>query len=114
MVIFFKNGFANNDFFAESTSNWFPKSKIEIAKKKLDGYNCAHLTTLELRDSVHAKDQFYFKSLEQIVAGDPKFNIRANVKEKCSSTKEQVDCLVDQATDPNILGRTYTGWAPWI
>ena len=32
----------------------------------------------------------------------------------CKSVKEQVDCLVDQATDPNILGRTYGGWAPWV
>ena len=27
---------------------------------------------------------------------------------------EQVAVLVEQATDPNILGRTYQGWAPWL
>ena len=26
----------------------------------------------------------------------------------------QVDCLVEQATDPNILGRTWIGWSPWL
>ena len=25
----------------------------------------------------------------------------------------QVDCLIDQATDPNILGRTWLGWKSW-
>jgi hypothetical protein len=45
---------------------------------------------------------------------DGSVDIRANVKEKCSSAKEQVECLVDMATDPNILGRTWGGWAPWI
>jgi len=27
---------------------------------------------------------------------------------------EQVDVLIEQATDPNILGRTWQGWAPWL
>jgi DNA-dependent protein kinase catalytic subunit len=54
------------------------------------------------------------KSLQDIVLGDPKVNIRARVKERCSDVKQQVDCLVDQATDPNILGRSWFGWAPWI
>ena len=26
----------------------------------------------------------------------------------------QVECLVELATDPNILGRAWTGWAPYI
>jgi DNA-dependent protein kinase catalytic subunit len=91
----------------------------------LNGENPAYITVSELKESVHAPQvcfhltetqitQEYFKNLQRIVLGDAKDNIRANVKEKCSSPKEQVDCLVDQATDPNILGRTYFGWAPWV
>jgi DNA-dependent protein kinase catalytic subunit len=34
-------------------------------------------------------------------------NVRASVGAKCASVKEQVNCLVDQATDPNILGRSW-------
>ena len=26
----------------------------------------------------------------------------------------QVRCLLDQATDPNILGRTFHGWKPYL
>jgi len=87
--------------------------KIDIVKRKLNRENPAFITVAELKESVHASSS-YVKSLQQIVLGEVNVNARANVKEKCSSTKEQVDCLVDQATDPNIVGRTYNGWAPWV
>jgi len=28
--------------------------------------------------------------------------------------EEQVDHLIDHATDANILGRTWQGWMPWM
>lgn len=97
----------------EDPRSWFPKEKIAIAKKKLEGYNPAHITVEELAKSVHAQAP-YLADLKRIVRGVPKDNVRARTTEKCGSVKEQVDCLVDQATDPNILGRTYGGWAPWV
>lgn len=97
----------------DDSSKWFPKEKIAIARKKLEGYNPAYITTYELSKSVHASAS-YLGDLKNIVKGTAKDNVRARVGERCSSVKEQVDCLVDQATDPNILGRTYGGWAPWI
>lgn len=30
------------------------------------------------------------------------------------SADEQVDCLIDLATDPAILGITYAGYTPWV
>ena len=38
----------------------------------------------------------------------------AQVGKRCGNVEEQVDCLIDHATDPNILGRTYVGWEPWV
>lgn len=46
--------------------------------------------------------------------GTKEHNIRARLAEKGLSVDEQVDCLIDQATDANLLGRTYVGWEPWI
>lgn len=46
--------------------------------------------------------------------GDKKYNKRAKVGERCASVEEQVACLIDLATDPNILGRTWGGWEPWV
>ena len=85
-----------------------------MVKRKLQKTNPAYITYSELQEkSVHSTAP-YLKALQQVVLGDPSANVRARVKEKCHSTMEQVECLIDQATDPNILGRTYNGWAPWV
>lgn len=49
-----------------------------------------------------------------VARGQESHNIRARHKEKDLSVEEQVECLIDQATDPNILGRVWVGWEPWI
>ena len=61
----------------------------------------------------HGKKAEY-QCLQAILLGDKRNNLRARVKERCSDVEEQVDCLIDHATDPNILGRTYVGWEPWM
>jgi len=104
---------ANEQGGNDGQSAWFPKEKIRIATKKLDGYNPALILVEELQGSVHAKRP-YLPYLEKITKGVPEDNIRARVGEQCSSVAEQVNCLVDLATDPNILGRMYGGWAPWV
>lgn len=55
-----------------------------------------------------------FKGMLAVARGTEEHNIRARLGEKELSVEEQVDCLIDQATDPNILGRTFTGWEPWM
>ncbi|KAK5584232.1 hypothetical protein RB653_005840 [Dictyostelium firmibasis] len=88
---------------------WFPKQKIQIAKKKLELVNPAYITLEELSGSVHSGLP-YERALSEIIKGDSKHNIRAKVNKVCSSVKEQVDCLIDQSTDPNILSRAWVGW----
>lgn len=55
-----------------------------------------------------------FKGMLAVVRGTEEHNIRAQLGERELSVEEQVDCLIDQATDPNILGRTFVGWEPWM
>jgi DNA-dependent protein kinase catalytic subunit len=97
----------------DETHLWFPKKKIDIAKRKLELVNPAFITLTELNESIHC-NKSYMPALKDIVLGDPKVNFRATLKEKCLTTKQQVECLLDQATDPNILGRAWGGWAAWI
>lgn len=97
----------------EDASVWFPKEKIGIARKKLSRYNPVHIMVQELRTSVHGKKP-YLRSLEIIVNGEAKHNARARHGERCDTVAEQVECLVDLASDPNVLGRMYGGWASWI
>ena len=61
----------------------------------------------------HGKSQ-EFPSLRTILVGDKRHNKRAQVGLKCDSVEEQVACLIDHATDVNILGRTWAGWEPWV
>ena len=55
-----------------------------------------------------------FKAFENVVLGDVKDNVGAELPNTGLSVEQQVAALIDQATDPNILGRTYGGWEPWM
>ena len=52
-------------------------------------------------------------ALREIVMG-PKGSLRRRLPESGLTAAEQVDVLVEQATDNNIVGRTWPGWAPWL
>ena len=52
--------------------------------------------------------------MKAVLMGDHRVNLRACVGEQCKNVEEQVDCLIDHATDSNILGRTWVGWEPWF
>ena len=61
------------------------------------------------------------KKMRAVCEGDSKLNYRTVLLTATTqpenhflSVEEQVDCLVDMATDDNILGRTWVGWRPWI
>ena len=56
----------------------------------------------------------HWKALQAIVKGDATQNFRATVAGEHLSVEEQIRCLLDQATDPNILGRTWQGWKPYL
>ncbi|KAI9103040.1 hypothetical protein DFS34DRAFT_576740, partial [Phlyctochytrium arcticum] len=90
---------------------WYPQQKLNIARRKLLGHNPADITAQELQWG-HG-DKPWFSAANAVLAGDPARNKRARVGRVCATVKEQVECLIDQATDPNILGRAWRGWGPW-
>ena len=54
---------------------------------------------------------------QALVRGDPVHNKRAALAPQSSvplTEAEQAACLLDMATDANILGRAYRGWRPWL
>ncbi|KAH9308159.1 hypothetical protein KI387_036070 [Taxus chinensis] len=88
--------------------------KIENAHRKLNFWNPADITISELNSSIHSSKP-YLSDLEKIVRGNPEYNVRARIQRTvCESIQEQVDCLIDQATDLNLLGRIWVGWQPWL
>ena len=54
------------------------------------------------------------KAFESVALGDKHENIRAKLLATGLTEEEQVAALIDQATDQNILGRTWAGWEPWM
>jgi DNA-dependent protein kinase catalytic subunit len=97
----------------DGTSSWFPEQKLRIVARKLERDNPADIMIDELRSSVHGRSPA-LKNLEQIVGGVAGSNVRTEHRGTCATVADQVACLVDLATDPNILGRMYGGWAAWV
>ncbi|KAF9937669.1 hypothetical protein BGZ67_001000 [Mortierella alpina] len=91
---------------------WYLQQKIDIARKKLEGYNPSHLTVRELTSGHLNKP--YLPALTKIALGDKKHNVRARHGEVCAGVQAQVECLIDMATDSDLLGRTWVGWSSWI
>ncbi|KAF9965129.1 hypothetical protein BGZ70_005357 [Mortierella alpina] len=85
---------------------WYLQQKIDIARKKLEGYNPSHLTVRELTSGHLNKP--YLPALTKITLGDKKHNVRARHGEVCAGVQAQVECLIDMATDPDLLAPATT------
>ncbi|XP_072855016.2 DNA-dependent protein kinase catalytic subunit [Pogona vitticeps] len=92
--------------------NWYPRQKVHFARRKLAGANPAVITSDELKLG-HEKSGVC-KDYISVARGSKEHNIRAREPEEDLSEEMQVKCLIDQATDPNILGRVWEGWEPWM
>eukprot|EP01061_Rhynchopus_euleeides_P008950 TRINITY_DN18082_c0_g1_i1.p1 TRINITY_DN18082_c0_g1~~TRINITY_DN18082_c0_g1_i1.p1 ORF type:complete len:998 (+),score=415.95 TRINITY_DN18082_c0_g1_i1:188-2995(+) len=95
----------------------YADAKLDAVKQKLSLVNPYVPATADLAGNTAAlsaclRHKEGFANASAILKGRPGVNIRASVPATCRSTAEQVDCLVDMATDPNILCRTYMGWSP--
>jgi DNA-dependent protein kinase catalytic subunit len=55
-----------------------------------------------------------FHAMVSVLQGDKRENMRAQLPPTGLTAEQQVAALIDQATDPNILGRVYAGWEPWM
>ncbi|CAI2170936.1 4833_t:CDS:10 [Funneliformis geosporum] len=94
------------------TVEWYPRLKLDIARRKLELENPASIVCNELGTGHSNKP--WFTSIIKIAQGDPNHNIRARARQKCFSVKEQVECLIDLATDPYVLGIMWVGWQSWV
>ncbi|KAJ4442686.1 hypothetical protein ANN_04275 [Periplaneta americana] len=99
------------DSHEEGTQEWYPKQKLDLARQKLAGSNPVFITTKELRAGF-SNTEFLPKLLEAVRGSDE--SIRSKLPSHNLSPENQVDCLLDQAMDYNILGKTWAGWDPWV
>ena len=94
------------------TRKW-AHERLRAVECKLRGGNSARLTLRDLEASNNGHVKKALASLEDVVLG-PNGSRRREYAAENLTVAEQVDVLIEQATDPNILGRTWQGWAPWL
>ncbi|XP_076840848.1 DNA-dependent protein kinase catalytic subunit [Brachyhypopomus gauderio] len=107
-----KKGGTWTESVATKEINWYPLQKVNFARRKLEGTNPSVITSEELRLGFEKSPAF--KGMLAVARGSEEHNVRARLGEKDLSVEDQVDCLIDQATDANLLGRVWAGWEPWI
>jgi len=95
---------------------WYPMKKVDVVRKKLIGMKPSEVMLEELQDSKFFKDPTMKRTkdrLTETVKGTPN-TFRSTLTKVYLSVPEQVDALIDQARDPNVLGRVWIGWSPYI
>jgi DNA-dependent protein kinase catalytic subunit len=91
--------------------SWYPRKKIDIVEKKLNGYKCTELLVEELQDTKHGRADYVGVLHDTVRGGEGDF--RFGVEGRILPIGEQVDCLLDLAQDPNVLGRVWSFWSPY-
>ncbi|EDQ84433.1 uncharacterized protein MONBRDRAFT_30238 [Monosiga brevicollis MX1] len=86
---------------------------LERLRLKLSGCHPAAIMAEEVADSRHIAA--YRSKVQEVVWGSRRDqDLRATLPTEVALTVEQqVDALLDQATDPNLLGRSWVGWDPY-
>lgn len=82
--------------------------------RKLDGANPAGILADELSSGKIAAHPEYLEAYLKLLAGEHQHNIRARLAAQGLTAEQQVQCLLDMATDPALLGISWTGMQPWI
>jgi len=100
---------------ASGTEAAWVRSRMTSVESKLSGGNSAYVTILEAKLSTVrvVASAAVQEKLREVVLG-PADSLRRALPAAGLTVEQQVDVLVEQATDPNILARTYFGWKPWL
>jgi len=91
-----------------------------MANLKFNGVLPALVTEEELGHS--PLDNEFKQAVTKVIKGNS-FALRSKLRKQAEaapdlltfqiSPEQQVDCLIEQATDTNILGKTFWGWEPF-
>lgn len=95
------------------SDDFIPREKIMNAQNKFDGCNPVKITLQELKKRNFGNEEDYLKSLQDIVRGTGQ-DVRNKLPLDNLSAENQIKCLLNQATDFNILGRTFAGYEAWV
>lgn len=82
--------------------------KVMHANSKLSLVNPASIC-IEQCLSRHGEAK-YWEGLEKLIKG---LDDRSKAGHVCENVEEQVKCLMEMATDPNVLANSWSGWKAW-
>lgn len=95
---------------------WFPNLKISMVKRKLRGANPASVMSEEFDQECHRLCSKAKPKIREAIWGD-RSSQRRQLRDagvESLDAQQQVNCLVEMATDPAILARQWIGLVPWI
>lgn len=96
-------------------NKWNASERIENASKKLSGFNPCTLNKIELQSGIIAKrNKVNYQKYLELLSGVPQFNVRARLADNNLTIEQQVEVLIDMATDPAILGVMFVGFQPFM
>lgn len=104
----------------KDTVIWEPRRRIRNAERKLNGFNPMDILIDDISKNNMCTKFNSHTALSGIIRGQavgkhvPERVKSAALQEEVLSITDQVTCLIDMATDPNILGRQYQGLATWV
>lgn len=104
----------------KDTVVWEPQRRIRNAERKLHGFNPMDILIDDISKNNMCTKYNSHSALNGIIRGQeagkyiPERVKSAALQEEILSISDQVTCLIDMATDPNILGRQYQGLATWV
>lgn len=96
------------------TVQWEPAQRIDVARRKLRGANPRAVCADELASGKIAAHADYLEGYRRLVAGVQNMNMRARLGDDELTAAEQVQCLLDMATDPALQCISWSGMQPWI
>eukprot|EP00903_Cladosiphon_okamuranus_P011333 g10683.t1 len=90
--------------------------KIKNARRKLQGENPVAIVVDDIAQNMHVKKARSLEKIKGIVGGGSGSRVRSRPENSDGwlSVENQVECLIDLATDPDVLGRQYIGLATWV
>jgi DNA-dependent protein kinase catalytic subunit len=99
----------------EFKTQWYPRQKVHFTKQKLLGFNPAAVMVEEMKaTSYRLNGHAQFAKICEVVMGDKNSRRRQLPQNAPLSVSDQVDLLIEQSTDPNVLGRVFAGWSPFV
>lgn len=97
----------------DDSIQFYPERKVEIVERKLSGDHPSLVATDEVSHGRY-RDKAQIECMRNVLLGEAESKRNCLASSGVLSTEEQVDCLLEAATDPSILRCAFVGWAPYI